>query len=859
MPGKSRRKAAQKGPPPPDGKTRKHGLYNQGSTCYLNSVLQVLFMTQEFRKALERSSAPDTMDQHLLTLFKDLEKRTASTTEIIKTLQIKVNQQRDAAEYLEQILMRTSAKSSKIFEGELTAKCRCLTCENESRTTQPFWSLPIPLVVSGINDCKVVDGIEEYFKESLITGEDQLDCNNCKYKTNSAFKLAMTHHPEVLTLLLKRFHFDNSNRMYIKNQQSVEVPFRLTVENQKYELYAFVEHFGGLKGGHYTVNIKSQDDEMWHLFDDSVVTRLDYQPFQVDCSQRSESAYLLFYKAYKNDDNLTQNFEGSPAGDPPKTSRNTVEKDMDSEDRHESDDNERNKRKRHCFSQLDNDKQGITSVKDENIVGNLDKPRDDATCVTDVEMENLNRKTVDDRKEAGKNQRPSYGNDRAKITQTSSTGSQKKTKINNKAQGNQQQEKDEEPGTCVGDKGLKVQTVKELNSRDEKNDKKSGQCLNLDDQEKRDYQHNREEEDLSKANKSLSGEHGASQCPPERKKKNSFRDERDEGPTPTRTKPEGLLNEKGEAQCTFQRELQDVPKGEVEEMVEERQIKVDENTGKNRDESIVELVSRSKAVNTKMDKPAQVFYKAVSMDKTDLDTTIDNRKDNPTQQASLREKQMTKVEEALLRAKTRDTKRTGTVEQIKPSVSDETDLSISSNTASVPFRKAETQEILDPEETRHPNSPKGLTKSYHHDLSSQKSSTESMNPSTTETQQFGVIESSGVECVFWKRQIGEDRKAGENGESSFAQHLCESKGQTEPAEEGKPQQIQSNSENLKDWPLTGLPEQTVGNQPEVKSSTEADIKSGPGSVVEKKTAGQKPKKDKKYKKLFSISAPTPRR
>ncbi|XP_028329646.1 uncharacterized protein LOC114480055 isoform X2 [Gouania willdenowi] len=332
MPGKSRRKAAQKGPPPPDGKTRKHGLYNQGSTCYLNSVLQVLFMTQEFRKALERSSAPDTMDQHLLTLFKDLEKRTASTTEIIKTLQIKVNQQRDAAEYLEQILMRTSAKSSKIFEGELTAKCRCLTCENESRTTQPFWSLPIPLVVSGINDCKVVDGIEEYFKESLITGEDQLDCNNCKYKTNSAFKLAMTHHPEVLTLLLKRFHFDNSNRMYIKNQQSVEVPFRLTVEEKyDYELYAFVEHNGTLRSGHYTVKIKSQDDEKWYYFNDDHVGLMDFQPFQVDNSERSCYVYLLFYRKIH-----TGNTESSPSSvfnEKTETNRNVVETEEQKEDK----------------------------------------------------------------------------------------------------------------------------------------------------------------------------------------------------------------------------------------------------------------------------------------------------------------------------------------------------------------------------------------------------------------------------------------------------------------------------------------------------------------------------------------------
>lgn len=53
-----------------------YGLSSPGLTCYLNSVLQVLFMTKDFCEAVERCCKKEAslLDQHLCQLFADLRK-----------------------------------------------------------------------------------------------------------------------------------------------------------------------------------------------------------------------------------------------------------------------------------------------------------------------------------------------------------------------------------------------------------------------------------------------------------------------------------------------------------------------------------------------------------------------------------------------------------------------------------------------------------------------------------------------------------------------------------------------------------------------------------------------------------------
>ncbi|XP_041840858.1 uncharacterized protein LOC121639603 [Melanotaenia boesemani] len=280
-----------------------HGLLNQGATCYLNSVLQVLFMTRAFREAVQSHSCDaQSLDAHLNSLFEDLKKNYAYTYNITKKLGItRVNVQSDAAACLENILSSVSSpEASQLFQGTLTHQYKCSSCGTETSTDNPVWSLPLEFEES-FNGYSVVEGVRKYFGELDVSGTNQLYCDKCTTKSDATLKAEMKHHPDVLTLLMKRFKFDYNQMTFVKIDGYVQIPYKLEIphngdQSQAYELYAYVEHFGDLRFGHYTSTIKSQENNKWYHFNDTRVTELTYKLFQLDLTERSPGAYLLFYR-----------------------------------------------------------------------------------------------------------------------------------------------------------------------------------------------------------------------------------------------------------------------------------------------------------------------------------------------------------------------------------------------------------------------------------------------------------------------------------------------------------------------------------------------------------------------------------
>nr|XP_046237245.1 uncharacterized protein LOC124054856 [Scatophagus argus]XP_046237246.1 uncharacterized protein LOC124054856 [Scatophagus argus] len=271
------------------------GLRNQGATCYLNSVLQVLSMTTEIHDRLDPES--QTIDGELRNLFRNLTETTGRTENITRCLEIKnVHQQRNAAECLEMILRKVSPKASEVFQGQLQYTTKCCRGHSINEETNPFWTLPLSMKDAHDTTYSVEENLERIFRTTSFTGDNMVFCNECERKTDATSGCEMVEAPQVLIILLKRFYFDYNTRSHFKSDRRVDVPLTLQMKKKKYKLYGTVNHMGGLRGGHYTANILSSEDNTWYECDDTQVTKAGGQPFE-NHVYSSSTAYLLMYRA----------------------------------------------------------------------------------------------------------------------------------------------------------------------------------------------------------------------------------------------------------------------------------------------------------------------------------------------------------------------------------------------------------------------------------------------------------------------------------------------------------------------------------------------------------------------------------
>jgi ubiquitin C-terminal hydrolase len=154
-----------------------------------------------------------------------------------------------------------------LFQGQIRSRLRCSVCSTRSVTYSAYSMLSVPLPVqSSAQTLSLESCISEFLRSEILDGDDAWRCSKCKVPRKSEKSTQLTRLPPVLIIHLKRFSFSGIFRNKLGNP--ITFPIRSlnlnellgyphTSDRYIYDLYAVVNHYGGLDGGHCTQNPNS--------------------------------------------------------------------------------------------------------------------------------------------------------------------------------------------------------------------------------------------------------------------------------------------------------------------------------------------------------------------------------------------------------------------------------------------------------------------------------------------------------------------------------------------------------------------------------------------------------------------------
>ncbi|KAH6696852.1 ubiquitin carboxyl-terminal hydrolase [Plectosphaerella plurivora] len=275
------------------------GLKNQGATCYLNSLLQSLYFTNAFRKAVysiptEKDDSLSNSAYTLQRLFYQLQtsESAVGTNELTKSFgwdTRHIFEQQDVQELSRKLMERMEDKMKgtpyetvlpEMFSGKIKTYISCVNVDYESSRIEDFWD--IQLNVSG--NKSLLDSFKDYIQVEKMDGENQYYAGD-EFKLQDADKgVIFTGFPDVLHLQLKRFEYDIQRDTMMKINDRYEFPDVFDAapyliddadksEPWTYQLHGVLVHSGDLNAGHYYAFLKPTKDGWFYRYDDDKVTR----------------------------------------------------------------------------------------------------------------------------------------------------------------------------------------------------------------------------------------------------------------------------------------------------------------------------------------------------------------------------------------------------------------------------------------------------------------------------------------------------------------------------------------------------------------------------------------------------------
>uniref|UniRef100_A0A8D0H3J2 Ubiquitin carboxyl-terminal hydrolase 50 n=1 Tax=Sphenodon punctatus TaxID=8508 RepID=A0A8D0H3J2_SPHPU len=314
------------------------GLRNLGNTCYMNAVLQSLcsisplveyFLSGKYISALDKEKGEIATAFAYLMCDMWLGEFDCVSPEVFRLVlgerypTFLRKTQQDAQEFLIYVLnelhealkkvhkrrcqgststsweSRTCTSETSIitqlFQGHLSYDIMCLECQTTTYKNEIFTVLSLPIPYE--SECTLQECLDCFFQQDMLTWNNQIHCSHCGTNQDAAVKASIAQAPKIVIFHLKRFDCQGSYKKKLRTEiyyplNNLDLSpyiYPLVRKNPKYSLFAVVNHFGDLDGGHYTAFCKNTITKNWYSFDDSQIREIP------ESSVQTGPAYLLLY------------------------------------------------------------------------------------------------------------------------------------------------------------------------------------------------------------------------------------------------------------------------------------------------------------------------------------------------------------------------------------------------------------------------------------------------------------------------------------------------------------------------------------------------------------------------------------
>ena len=291
------------------------GLKNQASTCYMNSILQLLFHIPSFRRliySLPENDSSIILNLQRLFCLMQLSPTSVSTKELTESFgwtSIDSFIQHDVQEFVRVLISKLEEKTSlngqikSFFTGTISNYIRCINYDYQSNREEIFYD--ISLVIK--NKKNLYESLNSFIADDLLIDKNQYQLENGQ-KEDAVMGCRFLKLPPILHFHLNRFEYSSkSNTGMIKLNDYFEFPKELNMNpymlessnNEIFELFAVLIHIGKESfSGHNIAYCRPTIENRWYRFNDEIVelvTEKDVIENNFGNPNQSNSAYFLSY------------------------------------------------------------------------------------------------------------------------------------------------------------------------------------------------------------------------------------------------------------------------------------------------------------------------------------------------------------------------------------------------------------------------------------------------------------------------------------------------------------------------------------------------------------------------------------